>query len=1085
MEAGTSEQMFPSSFKDATLEGLFQSYSVKQKRSAIECYLLASVLFNLQNLVLIVDVNSVHFVHSVVFLLVNISIFLWCRFRSKPFWSVIPHVTWGLSLLQLLLHMGLQVYPHTSRDYLGWIVLISFFIYATLPVKLQICRLLSLVSCLVYICLLLLIHQLGDSTSSQPFLFRQICTNVILLVSANILGQMCYHMSEKEQRTAFLETRQCLEMRLVIEEQSAEQERLLLSVLPEHVAVQMRQDLGENFDSLFKKIYMSRHENVSILYADIVGFTAISSTYSASELVKILNELFARFDRLSEKYQQLRIKILGDCYYCISGAPKERPDHAILSVHMGLSMVKAIKYVQQTTNSPVDMRVGIHTGAVLAGVLGQRQWQFDVYSKDVELANKMEQSGLPGRVHISEKTLCYIDGNFEVEPAFGENREEALRQAGLKTFFIVNTIVPFKDERGDRGDIGDYQEFKDDEIVAENNIEKKRGREDSEDFKKRLKKDVMDRDLSKYTGIFSKKRLSIDCKGYNQHKDSISNSKMALASGPIVLLLITIAKLFVLPWNQRILITVLLNALIFIIVLAIAVLPSLPQSITGRIDGQFFGLKDSLPVRQVMGASVSLLIFLVNIIYMLMCESSPAETANFNSTSTDDAAATATTVAAASTVAPLHNCTLSETSSTQLCVFPSYYSMFCILVLIGIILHGQNTFLQKVILLAAMVAFQIGSNYFFIRESMQCERYFSGVFPGGNPQFGLLGPSTLLLFVALSLTFLAFYMEKASKVLFIWKKEVESQKETASDIRRRNEALVYNILPPHVASHFLGNRKRQHEELYSQSYAEVGVLFASMPNFSEFYCEDDVNKQGLECLRFLNELLELPKFKEVIKIKTIGSTYMAASGLDPNFVATIKPSDPIEVRWKHLDVLIEFAMEMKKALTGINEQSFNHFVLKMGVNHGPITAGVIGARKPHYDIWGNTVNVASRMESTGRAGFIQVTEETTHILQHFGYIFEQRGLVSVKGKGQLMTYYLLGKSTTGANYPSGLPPFENSVMEPLKEVDEEKEEEIHEGQVNLDMDETNETEGLLKKEDVQNGVIVNPTVPSEEQENLL
>ena len=98
-------------------------------------------------------------------------------------------------------------------------------------------------------------------------------------------------------------------------------------------------------------------------------------------------------------------------------------------------------------------------------------------------------------------------------------------------------------------------------------------------------------------------------------------------------------------------------------------------------------------------------------------------------------------------------------------------------------------------------------------------------------------------------------MEKASRVLFLWKTKVEHQHEQATDMRRRNEALVYNILPVHVASHFMGNRKRQHEELYSQSYAEVGVLFASMPNFSDFYSEESVNNQGLECLRFLNEVI--------------------------------------------------------------------------------------------------------------------------------------------------------------------------------------------------------------------------------------
>lgn len=75
-------------------------------------------------------------------------------------------------------------------------------------------------------------------------------------------------------------------------------------------------------------------------------------------------------------------------------------------------------------------------------------------------------------------------------------------------------------------------------------------------------------------------------------------------------------------------------------------------------------------------------------------------------------------------------------------------------------------------------------------------------------------------------------LEATSRVLFLWKAQIEKQRECAADMRRRNEALVYNVLPPHVAAHFMGNRRRQHNDLYSQSYSEVGVLFASMPNFS-------------------------------------------------------------------------------------------------------------------------------------------------------------------------------------------------------------------------------------------------------------
>lgn len=98
-------------------------------------------------------------------------------------------------------------------------------------------------------------------------------------------------------------------------------------------------------------------------------------------------------------------------------------------------------------------------------------------------------------------------------------------------------------------------------------------------------------------------------------------------------------------------------------------------------------------------------------------------------------------------------------------------------------------------------------------------------------------------------------MDKEDRVIFKWKTEVTEQKEMASDMRRRNEKLVYNILPIHVAEYFIKNKSRSYDELYSQSYDEVGVLFASMPNFSDFYSEDDVNNQGLECLRFLNEVI--------------------------------------------------------------------------------------------------------------------------------------------------------------------------------------------------------------------------------------
>lgn len=232
----------------------------------------------------------------------------------------------------------------------------------------------------------------------------------------------------------------------------------------------------------------------------------------------------------------------------------------------------------------------------------------------------------------------------------------------------------------------------------------------------------------------------------------------------------------------------------------------------------------------------------------------------------------------------------------------NYFAIACSLAVTAV---TRISFLVKTIIIMFVILLQVIMNFTLLSDvlSLRWQSYHQLAAPSSSSstttttttttttesyhkQFDQYILTLTLITICWALFLINRQFEKTNRHLFLWRKQVEQRKEKVADMRQKNEALVYNILPPNVAKIFLGKRTIQDEELYSKSYEAVGVLFAAMPNFSDFYTEESVNNQGLECLRFLNEvisdydaLLDQDRFKNIIKIKTMGSTYMAASGL--------------------------------------------------------------------------------------------------------------------------------------------------------------------------------------------------------------
>ena len=213
-----------------------------------------------------------------------------------------------------------------------------------------------------------------------------------------------------------------------LEAEKSKSDQLLLNILPEEIAGELKR---------FGKSYARKHNQVSVLFADIKGFTTITETMAPDELITQLDESFRGFDRILEKYGIEKIKTIGDCYMCACGLPTDVENNAVIAVNAALDMqefMTGFNTTKRIQNLPVfEIRIGIHTGPVIAGVVGIRKFAYDIWGDTVNLASQMEHHSLPGKINISENTFSLINGFFNCT---SRGKIEAKSKGEIEMFFV-------------------------------------------------------------------------------------------------------------------------------------------------------------------------------------------------------------------------------------------------------------------------------------------------------------------------------------------------------------------------------------------------------------------------------------------------------------------------------------------------------------------------------------------------------------------------------------------------------------------------------------------------------------------------
>ena len=234
------------------------------------------------------------------------------------------------------------------------------------------------------------------------------------------------HQREKEKETALTDLG---EKATALEKEKGRTEKLLLNVLP--IAIADRLQRGE-------KVEAETFPEVTVLFADVVGFTKLAAELGPRSVTNLLNELFEIFDDLAEKYKLEKIKTIGDCYMAVAGVPDRSPTHAQQMADFSLEALSILKSQNQKLSRNLQIRIGMHSGTVAAGIIGRKKFAYDLWGDVVNVTNRLEGTAEPMKIHVSESVHARLEDSY----IFEDRGEVELRNRGkLRTYYLIGKKV--------------------------------------------------------------------------------------------------------------------------------------------------------------------------------------------------------------------------------------------------------------------------------------------------------------------------------------------------------------------------------------------------------------------------------------------------------------------------------------------------------------------------------------------------------------------------------------------------------------------------------------------------------------------